>query len=301
MRDANLSVTFSLLETLINASRKHIPIPLAIDTISLFSSLYQHTPSWKQSSLRARPTHPPHFYIIMSFLVAVSLAFLCSAINASIVGDSDSKLNIQTNGMGKMQQIIRQNERCRAHICFAIDGSASIPASEFELAKSFVHSAALQLLVVGANNTAAAVQYGRDVTPIIALTGKFGEFSRAVLGTEQENGGDKFLIGALNYCMFQLSNVRRTVLNIVILGDGRDSSVESSVTQTDLFRKAFGAIVTVVPISSPNRANLLALAGGDEDLVFEFSGDNSSLIPFDILSTLFDFALETGRCSPDDS
>lgn len=218
----------------------------------------------------------------MRILVVASLAFLCSAIHAAAVAvhAPESTHAIPPSKMSQIQNVIRQNGGCNANVCFAIDGSASISASQFSAAIDFVVST-VALLASDPNSQFAAVQYGTAVTPISVLTNNHVEFSQAVVSANQQFGSS-FLIGALNFCMWQLSSARNAVVKIVILGDGQSNPGDSAVKQTDLFRDAFGGTVCAVATGNPNRTELLRLVGGDADLVF----DSSSFVDIILLASV---------------
>lgn len=155
---------------------------------------------------------------------------------------------------------------CNANICFAIDGSSSIPAKGFLNEKNFVLDAAS---IIGVDEAAemAAVQYATSTSKITPLTDDSDRFVLKVTHAKQK-GGKTFLTGGINYCFSQLWRRRSEANTIVILGDGINNIGSAAEKRAELFRKV-GGLVTVVAAGKPDEQTLLKLVGGAGEHIFE--------------------------------
>lgn len=157
---------------------------------------------------------------------------------------------------------------CNGNICFAIDGSGAIGAKEFRNEKDFVLDVA-SVIAVDQPAELAAAQYSTAVSAIHPLTADVASFILAVENTTQLEG-QSFVVGGINYCFSQLWSRRDEAIHIVLLGDGKSSIGSDAVSRANLFRQ-IGGDVSVVAAGFPDNAQLLAIAGGKQDHVFEVS------------------------------
>ena len=155
---------------------------------------------------------------------------------------------------------------CNANVCFAIDGSSSISAVEFENEKNFVMDVASVISSDRRPVELSAAQYSTSIVPVAPLTPDVELFEEVVQSTPQI-GGASFIVGGVNYCFSQLMRRPGEANQMVILGDGR-SNIGSKVTsRAELFRSLGGSLSTVAAGFADDR-ELLAIAGGDRGMVF---------------------------------
>eukprot|EP00177_Eucheuma_denticulatum_P003635 GFKZ01006591.1.p1 GENE.GFKZ01006591.1~~GFKZ01006591.1.p1 ORF type:complete len:227 (-),score=31.62 GFKZ01006591.1:188-868(-) len=154
---------------------------------------------------------------------------------------------------------------CNANICFAIDGSGSIPGQAFINERNFV----LDVVAVLADNPieVAAVQYATSVRTISGLTPDLASFNLAV-NSERQLGGASFVVGGISACFSSLIRRRGEALKIVLLGDAGSNIGSSAPRRADLFRRV-GGEVCAVAAGRANDRELLRIAGGDPNAVFD--------------------------------
>ncbi len=155
---------------------------------------------------------------------------------------------------------------CNANVCFAIDGSGSISTAEFNNQKNFVLDL-VSVLAVDDAAEVAACQYASAVSPIQPLTVDTARFNLAVDRARQVRG-QSFVVGGVNYCFSQLWRRRGEANKIVLLGDARSNIGSSAVRRADLFREVGGSVCAVGAGYTDDR-ELLAIAGGNKNLVFQ--------------------------------
>jgi len=84
----------------------------------------------------------------------------------------------------------------------------------------------------------------------------------------RQTGGASFVVGGVNYCFSQLFRRRGEANKIVLLGDGRSNIGSQAYRRANLFRRLGGSVCTVAAGFADN-SQLLKIAGGDPNLVFE--------------------------------
>ncbi len=173
-----------------------------------------------------------------------------------------------TAALNDLARRVKAAGGCNANVCFAIDGSGSISEVEFNNQRNFV----LDIVsVVSVDDAAevAACQYASSVNPIQPLTADIAKFNVAVNHTRQVSG-QSFVVGGINYCFSQLWRRRGEANKIVLLGDGRSNIGSSAVARADLFR-AVGGRVAAVGAGFKDDTELLRIAGGNKNLVYQAS------------------------------
>ena len=166
----------------------------------------------------------------------------------------------------KLRQRVRAAGGCNANVCFAIDGSGSMPPAEFQAEKNFVLDL-ISIIAVDKPVEVSAVQYATANTAISPLTVDIEGFNLNVQKTKQMKG-KSFLVGGVNYCFAQLFRRRSEAIKIIMLGDGESNIGGDAVKRANLFR-AIGGDLSVVAAGFPNDKQLLKLAGGDPFKVFD--------------------------------
>lgn len=165
----------------------------------------------------------------------------------------------------RIRQKIKAAGGCNANVCFAIDGSGSISAAEFDMEKAFVQN--VVSLLTDNPIELAAVQFSTSTNPIQSLTADDEQFNLRVQATNQIRGAS-FIAGGVNYCVDQLFDTRAESNKIVLLSDGRSNIGGSAVFAADAFR-SIGGSVCAVGSGNQNEQELLDIVGGDEDLLFQ--------------------------------
>lgn len=155
---------------------------------------------------------------------------------------------------------------CNANVCFAIDGSGSINSTQFLAEKNFVLDVS-SVITVDDKAELTAVQFAKSAMAISPLTDDIASFNLAVQDTRQMGGRSK-VMGGINYCFSRLASRRKEAIKLVLLSDGRSNIGRSAVSRANHFR-GFGGDVSVVAAGFPDHSELLAIAGGKADHVFD--------------------------------
>lgn len=197
---------------------------------------------------------------LFAFLAVFTVAFAAPT--------SDLKLKTTSRFTESVLADLRRRVRgCNANVCFAIDGSGSISSSEFTAQKQFVLDV-VSVIAVDNPVELAAVQYGTANSAISPLTVDAEQFILDVDSEQQLRSSRTFVAGGINYCFSQLFRRRGEANKIVLLGDGRSSIGANAIARADLFRTVGGTVCTVGAGFADTR-ELLAIAGGDPNRVFE--------------------------------
>ncbi len=204
-----------------------------------------------------------------SLCITALLSFLfCVLVEAVSADNSKTSSCISAAALNELRHRVANAGKCKANMCFAIDGSGSINGTEFKKQINFVLDL-VSLFSVDDGAAVAACQYASTVTPIQQLTTDIGKFNSAV-GTVDQMGGKSYSIGAINYCITQLLPRVGEANTIVILGDARSNVNPLPLRRLDLFRRVGGSVYAV-GAGVKDDAALLRIAGGNKDLVFETS------------------------------
>lgn len=201
-----------------------------------------------------------------SFLILSFLAAACHG--AAVLNDLKLTGRLTEAEKEDLRKRIEAAGGCNANVCFAIDGSGSIGDKEFLNEKNFVLDVA-SVIAVDQPAELGAAQYSTAVSPIHPLTPDIASFILAVQNTTQLNG-QSFVVGGVNYCFSQLWRRRNEANHMVILGDGKSDIGSDAVLRANLFRR-IGGDVSVVAAGFADNTQLLAIAGGKQDHVFEVS------------------------------
>lgn len=211
----------------------------------------------------------------MNAFAFVLLAVLCASANAAAVhGISTSARQqqlktriISSSAAIDLRDRIVSSGGCNANVCFAVDGSGSINATQFTSQLNFVTDV---VSIIAATDPVglAAVQYSTGTRAISEFTTNDFEFIPAVDRTRQLFGLS-FVAGGINFCFAELFNAGGPVNKIVLLGDAMSNIGSSAVRRADQFRAIGGTVCSVAAGTNPDRESLLGIAGGDPDLVFE--------------------------------
>lgn len=210
-------------------------------------------------------THSTHKSPKMSYLTTLLVVILC-AMHAVSANDERVPI-IPRLSQTRLGELRKQVEDCNANVCFAIDGSGSINATEFEAQQFFVQDL-VSVLVNDENDVeVAAVQFGFRSSVISRLTADLEQFTLALFDAPQRGGGTALRKG-IKACAWQLRRVRREPIKMVLLGDGRSSKPRAAARRANRFRRV-GGEVFAVGTADADGEQLLKLAGGNADRVYE--------------------------------
>lgn len=205
----------------------------------------------------------------MMILIPVLLAVISTSINAATLDVVNSSSGLPSNLERQLHQTVVSLRTRGTSICFAIEGSNSISPEDFDLMKKVVVFTA-SLVSSDGNLQLAAVKYGNQVSPVSQLTRDVNAFITSVNSITQGNESFAFLQPAVRFCRTELMASKNSELKVIILGDGIQISFGSPVGQLDDLRED-GVVVSVVAPSSANDREVLRLAGGDRNLVFDLN------------------------------
>lgn len=164
-------------------------------------------------------------------------------------------------------------EKCRANLCFAIDGSKKMSGQEFKAAKLFVMDVVTSLYM-GSMLDVAAVQYGSTKEVIQSLTDDKPLVVYEVNEMKRVKG-DPGMVSAMNYCMDKMVDQKADVNHFVLVGSGLSKSEEDAVMVADDFRKKKIGVSVAAP-GKGNRKMILDLAGGDARQVFDLRSEDDA-------------------------
>lgn len=150
---------------------------------------------------------------------------------------------------------------CMPNICFAIDGSGSIPNREFLLALDFTSDLTSEF--EESQGRYALVQYSQEANVSIPLTQDMNMFISMTGKETQAKGGPTNIERGVRRCIEELSVVEGENKNIVLFGDGRDNDGGMPLTLIDKFRSAGGRVFSVASGFAKNQ------------LIFEFAGNST--------------------------
>lgn len=111
---------------------------------------------------------------------------------------------------------------CAARVCFALDGSGSINASEWRAQKDFVLLVS-NIISVDPDSKFAAVQYGLRLRGISLLTDRINKFLIRVDRARLARARRTFIASGLAFCISQLRRAPNFPTKVVVLGDGRSN------------------------------------------------------------------------------
>lgn len=200
-------------------------------------------------------------FIISVLLVAVLSAFASAASQVNL----PTYTRLSNNEVVDIQQDLKARGGCNANVCFALDGSASIPPAEFLAQKNFVLDMEA-ILNPGREVELAAVQYGARNSPISRLTTDGTRFNLAVDAARQLNSERTVIRAGIVWCFNQLKRRRGEALKIVLLGDGEATTIGNPVPIAKRFRRIRGEICAV-GVGFNNTQSLLNIVGGDPSKV----------------------------------
>lgn len=171
--------------------------------------------------------------------------------------------------IGSLQTELCQDGSCDISLCFALDGSGSISAKEYQVQKDLVKLIAI--LAAPAKATFSAVQYGLANEFISVSTSDPFAFIQQVENSVPLRAPRTFLSAGLGFCISQVNeNPKAGGKKVVVLGDGRDNYMESSLAL--VLESAESVDVFAVGIgNSLDSSKLLEITGGQESHVYTAS------------------------------
>lgn len=214
--------------------------------------------------------------IIEQFSNAFKMKFVFAVLVSFIASTTVSALNLPKHNLlsralvTKLRRTVRQKS-CNLNLCFAIDGSSSITADNFESVKNFVE---IITVLVDPDSGAkyAATQFGDSSETISPLINDFDAFTQA-LRNANPNGDSSSAIGAgILFCDEQLEGSLGNANKIVVITDGLNTAGMDPVIRANNFRlRDPNGDLCTVGIGSSDNSQLLAIAGGDPRKVLTVS------------------------------
>lgn len=228
---------------------------------------------FKSTNSQEIQSHFPHRPFLKSIMKFLFFSFLVSFSILAIAYPVQSKPSrLRNSGLQTVptRQSSNSSAVCGVNICFALDGSRKISASDFESQKNFV-SDLFVILAADDNSTYrfAAIQYGREIRKIAPFGTDFRTFSENVFNERQMRSKRSNLNRGIEECISQLRERPEELNNIVILGNGvrTGKNGANAVRRAARFRSA-GGNVFAVGVGEVDMLQLLALVGGDSEKVF---------------------------------
>lgn len=162
-----------------------------------------------------------------------------------------------------------QAEGCNANVCFGIDGSGSVSATEFQNAKDFVKDI-VDIIAVDQEAEFCAVQFSLTNDAISPLTADKIAFLNALDAEPFIRGGATAIGSAIVYSDFQLSRRPGEANKIVVITDGRNNAGGDPVRRANNFRRRDpNGRVCAVGIGRTLKAPLKEIAGGQPVLTVD--------------------------------
>ncbi|PXF44993.1 hypothetical protein BWQ96_05240 [Gracilariopsis chorda] len=143
---------------------------------------------------------------------------------------------------------------CNRPLCFALDGSASIPAADFEFQRGLI-SLLASFAAIDTESEFSAVQYGLATTGISLPTSNITLFLQRVSLSRQVNASRTFISAGLASCLRQVRRGNETSGIIVVLGDGRANFATDSLDQ--VLQEVDDELVVSVGVGTFLNPNLL--------------------------------------------
>lgn len=125
------------------------------------------------------------------------------------------------------RQIIRKRS-CNVRVCFALDGSASISISEYNIQKNLVRLIA-SLVSLDMDAKYSAFQYGLASLGISLLTSDARTFLKKVQKSRLAKASKTFVIAGVATCLSSIRTASNGAGKIVLIGDGRSNFADTSL------------------------------------------------------------------------
>lgn len=199
----------------------------------------------------------------MKLFITLSLITLLGTAFAAADEKSQS-LRTSTRSVEDLREAVAAAGGCKAHVCFAIDGSGSV--SERDFTRMGLFAMDVLNVIAGKPVKAAACQYGLTASPISFLTNDVEQFFKDISDATLDASSATSLAAGIVWCSGQLDTDDTQPRKIVILGDGMNNFGASATSRANLFRATGGEICAVaVRASRSSRRRLMRIVGGDPD------------------------------------
>lgn len=153
--------------------------------------------------------------------------------------ESRTQVLLDTNQVAKrigrtsvfdLQRRVLVSGFCGRPLCFALDGSASIPTADFEFQRDLI-SLLASLAAIDTEAEFSAVQYGLATSAISLPTTNITLFLERLSLSSQVNASRTFIAAGLASCLRQVRRSNETTGIILVLGDGRANFAIESLPQ----------------------------------------------------------------------
>lgn len=195
--------------------------------------------------------------------------FLSLASFLGIYCNGDATLDLQSE-----RRVISKLD-CDLSVCFAIDGSNTIPPWVFQAEKSIVKNVVHFLSLPSGKRSYAAVQYGISNHAVSSLNFDEENFLELVATSSQFRDARSFVTAGLNYCFSELEDVRNYQKKIVFLGNGRSTIGSDPGERADLFSSIGGETFAVGVGKNQNTTVLRNIARGKASRVFSLGNSDN--------------------------
>jgi len=152
---------------------------------------------------------------------------------------------------------------CNVNVCFALDGSASIPADEYQLVVEFVQLVTAIMSGTGLN-AFAGTQYGLGNKDISRLTSDADAFLLALEGLESPRASRTFIAAGLGFCIRDLRRRLEDANKIVLFGDGRSNFGGNPVPIAERFREMYDGDICAIGIGFQDITVLEQITGSPD-------------------------------------
>lgn len=163
----------------------------------------------------------------------------------------------------KLQQTIKQAQSCRVNICYVLDGSNTLSASDFELQGDFVAITAATIPANTPGVSFSAVQVANRAIPITGRTGSVSDFLLSIDRTGFANARRSSLAPGAAFCREQFAGRPAQANKIVVITNGRGLSTSNI--------GGGAGEVCAVGVGNRDFGVLSRIAGGDRSKVLTVS------------------------------
>lgn len=232
--------------------------------------MFIEQPNPFNSALNSLLTHSKHTQILMfamktSDCIFLVVGFVALAVAAPTKVKNDY-IGMPSSVVRSLQEMIVENGGCKANVCFAIDGSESVGADNFQKEIQFLFDFASIVNFDEQKTGLAATQFGTANSAITRLTFSSERLNIALGNARYLNAQFTQIRGGLLFCFNELRNQKNDANKIVLLSDGEANLGGDPVPIADRFRTEVGEICAV-GVGYNDITPLLDIVGGSRDKI----------------------------------
>lgn len=166
-----------------------------------------------------------------------------------------------------VRENILKNGRCPKQLCFALDGSRFLNATEFIIVKKLARRIS-SIVSVKRSTEFSAVQYGLSNTVISMLTFNVSAFIHGINATTYEGAEEAFLGSGVAFCIRATSDAELRGSDAIITIGSAKSTFATSFLPTVIAAAKPAKLYSIGVGASRDTGNLLKLAGGAPSNVY---------------------------------